>query len=575
MPLEQINDISVIISAAKGEFKIDLLLVNCKIVNVFTGEVYGSDVAIHNGIIVGFGKYDAKKIINLKGAYLTPGFIDGHMHIESTMIDPAEFAKTVVPQGTTKIIADTHEIANVKGVEGIKYILRHNKLLPLDIYAMVPSCVPATNMETSGACLNEEDIKYSLSKDRILGLGELMNFPGVLEKNPHVLKKIKFSDLKRIDGHAPGIKGRDLYAYIAAGAVSDHECTTSDEALEKLRAGMFIMIREGSVTKDLEELLPFVTTFNMRRCLMVTDDREPYDLIKEGHINYLVKKAVKLGLDPAVAIALVTINPAEYFGLKNIGAIAPGYQADLVVIEDFDSLKIKMVFKKGIKVAENQKPLFSPKKMTDKNVLNTVNFKPIKLKDLEIKTDRSKAHVIELQPEQIVTKNVVKNIKIKDGTAVSDIQNDILKIVVIERHNATGNISKAFVKGFGFKKGAIATTVAHDSHNIICVGTNDRDMLTCINGLKKIQGGLIAVSDGKVLGALPLPIAGLMTDRPINEVSKKFENLLKIAKKMGDKTHHPFMTLSFLALPVIPEIKITDKGLIDVNQFKFIDLFVK
>lgn len=566
-------DISEIIQAARGEILVDLLFKNAKVINVFTGEVYPASVAVHQGIIVGFGDYNARKVIDLKGRYLSPGFIDGHMHLESSMIDPVEFAKTVIPRGTTTIVADPHEIANVKGVDGIKYILRHNKVVPLDIYAMVPSCVPATNMETSGAVLSAEDIKASLSKDRILGLGELMNFPGVLEKNPHVLKKMKFSDYKRIDGHAPGVTGRDLCAYIAAGAVSDHECTTSDEALEKLRLGMYIMIREGSVTKDLEALLPLVTSFNMRRCAFVTDDRDPVDLVEEGHINYILKKAISFGLDPAVAITLVTINPAEYFGLKHLGAIAPGYVADLVVIEDFINLRINMVFKRGKLVAENGKAEFSSKKLKDRLVLNTVNIKPVGLKDIKIKAKKDSANVIELVPGQIITKKIFQKIKIKDSYVVSDTKNDILKLVVIERHRASGNMALGLVKGFGLKKGALASTIAHDSHNLIVVGVKDEDILCAIKEIEKIKGGIVAVEGGRVLGKLSLPIAGLMSDKPVTEVKKKLEELHKIARKLGDKTNRPFMVLSFLALPVIPEIKLTDKGLVDVKKFSFIDLF--
>lgn len=577
LPTETNFDLAEVIKAARGEKKVDLLFANGKVVNVFSGEIYSTNVAVDSGLIVGFGDYQAKQTIDLKGKYLTPGFIDGHMHLESSMITPFEFAQAVVPKGTTTIIADPHEIANVKGIDGIKYILRSNKVIPLDIYAMVPSCVPATPLETSGAKLTAEDILPSLTKERILGLGELMNFPGVLEKDPHVLKKIKFSENRRkiIDGHAPGVKGKDLCAYIAAGALSDHECTTREEALEKLRLGMFIMIREGSVTRDLEALLPLATPFNMHRCCFVTDDREPIDLVNEGHLNYIIKAAISKGLDPVVAITLATINPAEYFGFKHIGAIAPGYLADLVVIDDFKDFEVKMVFKKGKLVAKDGKPLFKDIVLKDRLVTNTVNVKKVRLADLEIKAKSDKANIMELIPRQVVTKRLYKKIKTDSGKVVSDTQGDILKLAVIERHHATGNIGKALVKGFGLKEGALASTVAHDSHNLIVVGTNDEDMLLAIETICKMQGGLVVANQGKVLGKLPLPIAGLMSDKKLTEVKTHLENLHKIAADLGDKTSHPFMTLSFLALPVIPELKVTDKGLVDVTRFKIIDLFDK
>lgn len=567
-------DLAEIIRASLGEKRVDLLLKNARIVNVLSGEIYLDDVAIDGGLVVGFGEYEAVQILDLGGKYLTPGFIDGHMHMESSMIEPTEFCRVVLPRGTTTVVVDPHEIANVRGIEGIKYILRANKVLPLDIYAMVPSCVPATPLETSGACLSAEDISPSFTKDRILGLGELMDFPGVLDKNPHVLHKLNVKGIKRIDGHAPGVSGKHLYAYIAAGAVSDHECTTYEEALEKLRLGMYIMIREGSVTRDLDALLPLVTPVNMRRCMFVTDDREPVDLLNEGHMNFVVRKAIHSGMDPTVAIAMATINTAEYFGLKNVGAIAPGYIADLLVIDNFDDFNVTHVFKKGQLVARNQKPSFTIHRLDPTPVMNTVNLPPIDKNTFKIEAKGEYINVISLIPDQIVTRKLKMKAKIEDGEAVSDTENDILKMVVIERHNATGNVGKSFVNGFGIKKGALASTVAHDSHNLIILGTNDDDMVTAAQRVKELQGGQVIAIDGEIKAELPLPLGGLMSDLSLEEVKAKLDKFDEITRKIGSKVPHPFMTLSFMALPVIPELKVTDKGLVDVNKFDFIDIFV-
>lgn len=566
-------DLAAIIMAARGEKKVDLLFVNGQVINVLSGEVYPSSVAVHDGLVVGFGEYQANQVIDLAGKTLCPGFIDGHMHLESSMVTPVEFAKVVVPRGTTTVVADPHEIANVRGIEGIKYILRASKVVPLDIYGMVPSCVPATPLETSGCVLSAEDLQPSFAKDRILGLGELMDFPGVLNKDPHVLRKIGASGGMRVDGHAPGVSGKDLYAYIAAGAVSDHECTTYEEAHEKLRLGMYIMIREGSLTRDLEALLPLVTPVNMRRCMFVTDDRHPVDLMAEGHIDNMVRRAVKLGLDPAVAVSMASINTAEYFGLKNLGAIAPGFMADLLVVDNIRDFKVEQVYKHGRLVAANGQALFQVTAVDPAKVVNTVNFKPFTAADLAIPAGEGPANVIGLIPDQIVTRRLRLDPKVVDGLVVSDTELDILKLVVVERHHATGNIGKGLIQGFGLKRGALASTVGHDSHNLIMVGTNDQDMLVAASAILEMQGGQVAVVDGQVIGRLPLPIAGLMSDRPLVEVRDQLEEMLRCASFMGDKTGNAFMTLSFMALAVIPELKVTDLGLVDVTAFKIISIF--
>lgn len=562
------------IAVARGKKKADLVLRNARVVCVHSGEIESADVAIHGRLIVGLGSYEGSEIIDLDGKILCPGFTDSHVHLESSMVDPVEFARVVVPRGTTTVIADPHEIANVKGMDGINYILAANDLVPLDIFLMAPSCVPATHLETSGAQLPAGDLEPVLADERVLGLAELMNFPGVLIRAPDVLEKIRISSKKeRIDGHCPGLTGKDLNAYLVAGALSDHECTKMEEAQEKLRRGMYIMIREGSVTRDLEALLPLVNWKNYRRCLLVTDDREPLDLLEEGHINFLLKKAIAGGLDPVQAIAMATLNPAEYFGLKRRGAVAPGHLADLVVLDNLKDFNVKMVLKRGKIAAKDGEPLFTSKKMDATAVLNTVRTRTLSLEDLRIPAQGIRILVIGIIPKQIVTRKLVFEPKVVDGLVVSDTERDILKLVVLERHGKSGGMGLGFVQGIGLKKGALATTIAHDSHNIIAVGVSDADILAAVESVVRMQGGLAVVSDGRIVGGLPLPIAGLMSDRPLVVVKSSLEEMENHAAKLGATAQHPFMTLSFLALPVIPELKITDKGLVDVSKFDFVDLF--
>ncbi|MBI2265873.1 MAG: adenine deaminase [Armatimonadetes bacterium] len=566
-------DLPEIIRAARGEKPTDLLLTNGRIVNVFSGEIYKNDIAIHQGCIVGIGDYQGIKKVDLKGAFVTPGLIDGHMHIESSLVDPAEFARAVVPMGTTTVIADPHEIANVRGIEGIKYILRTNKVAPLDIFAMIPSCVPATNLETSGATLTAEDMIASFTKDRVLGLGELMDFPAVLDQDPYILKKIQAAQMKRIDGHAPGVTGKDLQAYIAAGASSDHECTNVEEAREKLRLGMYIMIREGSVTQDMKALIPLVSSVNLNRCFLVTDDREPIHLLEEGHMNFLVRKAVSLGLDPVAAVSLASKNTAEYFRLKNFGAIAPGYVADLVVVQDLESFSAQMVFKRGVLVAREGKPLFQISKVDALSVSNTVDMKPLSPADLAIEARGDQGRVIGVLPGKIITEKLWLQLRIENDQVLSDPSRDILKLCVIERHHASGNLGLGLVRGLGLKKGAIGSSVAHDSHNIIAAGVTDSDILLAVNEIARIGGALVVVADGEVLSRLPLPIAGLMSDQPLPWVKDRLKEMYRIVKELGGVPEDPFMALSFLALPVIPELKLTDKGLVDVAAFRITSLF--
>lgn len=567
---------SNIINVARGFEKADLVIKNANIVNVLSEEIHKADIAIKDGIIAGIGEnYSGEKEIDIQGAYVTPSFIDGHVHLESTMMLPSEFAKVALPAGTTTVIIDPHEISNVLGLHGISFMHEAVKNLPLDVYTMLPSCVPATPFETSGFDLNSYDLSLLIDKPWVLGLAEMMNFPGVLNQDNNVMAKLELAKSrgKCIDGHAPYLHGKDLCAYIASGVKSDHECTTPDEAVEKLRLGMYVMIREGTAAKDLDALMPVLKTCNTRKCIFVTDDRHPADL--KEHINGMVRRAVEAGVDPVKAIQIASLNTAEYFGLKNLGAIAPGYKADLLILPDLKTFKPDLVIKNGVVAAENGKLIAELPENEALAVRNSVNVRWITPEDFRIEANGSKVTALEVIPHQLITKSVVSEVKIEDGNAVSNIDNDTLKICVIERHRATGNIGKGFVKGFNLKCGAIASTVAHDSHNMIVIGTNDADMYAAAVALIKCKGGKVVVKDGEVISELPLPIAGLMSDRDFDYVVNKCEELNKTAHSIGCRIEDPFMTMGFLSLPVIPELKVTDKGVFDTNKFDFIDIFEK
>jgi adenine deaminase len=560
-----------LISVARGETPADLVLKNARIVNTFVGEIEQGDVAIYGDRIAGVGDYDeAKEAIDLQGQFLAPGFINGHTHIESSMLHPSRYAQAVVPRGTSAVVTDLHEIANVSGFRGIKFVTDLARKLPLDMLFMAPSCVPATHLETSGAKISSREIKRILAHPKIIGLGEMMNFPGVVSGDEEVLKKITAAREKVIDGHAPGLAGKELNAYLSAGILSDHESTTPEEGKEKLRRGMYLMIREGSSEKNLDALLPLVTDNTYKRCFFVVDDRSASDLLREGDIDAVVRKAISRGLEPVRAIQMATINPAEYFRLHDRGSIGPGYIANLITIADLARLEIDMVFYRGKLVASQGKPLFDPPPVTVE-LKDTVRIKSPSPRSLRIAAAGETYPVIEIVPEQIVTKKAVERIQVANGAVVRDLERDILKLVVVERHKASGNIGVGLVKGFGLKKGALASSVAHDSHNIIAVGADDLDILKAIEEIKRLQGGLVVCANLEILASLPLPIAGLLSPEPLDIVVSQYEHVEKAAASLGNLPPAPFAILSFLALPVIPELRLTDLGLVDVNESKLID----
>ncbi len=566
-----------LLAVARGDEPADLVLANGQVVNVFTGQVRGANVAVKDGRIAGVGPEYRKALecYDLAGQYVLPGFIDGHIHIESSLLPMREFARLALIHGTTTVIADPHEIANVLGVAGVKYLLKASEGLPLEVLLMAPSCVPSTNMETSGAAVSAKDTAGLLRLPRVIGLAEMMNYPGVVHGDGEVLAKLLAAKDagKPIDGHAPGVVGQLLQAYIAAGVGSDHESIGPHEALEKLGAGMRVMVREGSAAKNLTGLLPVVSDFNMRRCCFVTDDKHPEELLHHGYLDATLRKAVAQGMRPAAAVQMVTLNPAEYFGLKDKGAVAPGYAADLVVVGDLARFNVRMVLKNGRPVAQDRRLLAKLPDTKDKGVTGTVNVGSLTAKSFAIKVQGELCRVIRIVPDQIITEKHVLAPTVQKGMVVADTERDLLKLAVIDRHRASGRIGLGLVSGFSLKKGALGTTVAHDSHNIVIVGTNDPDMLKAAKELKRMGGGFVAVAGGKVAAALPLPIAGLMSDRPAEEVAEGLKKLLDKAHVWGSRLANPFVTLSFLALPVIPELKLTDRGLVDVAQFKIVSLF--
>lgn len=563
---------------AQGKQVVDLVLKNCQIINVFTHDIHKGHLAISKGKIIGIGDYKGKKEIDIKGQYVAPGFIDSHMHLESTMVTPDQLSKISLANGTTTIIADPHEIANVSGVQGIEYLMGLSEQLPMNIFFMVPSCVPATSFEDAGATIGIKDIKKLLKKEKVLGLGEMMDYPSVIEGRNETIEKIMAAKYHIVDGHGPGLIGKSLNAYMINGIKTDHECTTIEEMHQRLQRGMFVLLREGSAAKDLKKLLPGVNPYNSRRCLFCTDDKNPEDLIKKGHINHNVKIAVENGIDPITAIQMATINAAECYRLRDIGGIAPGYDADLVIFKDLKEFDIQQVYQKGFLVYSDKKILFKSSHVRNSKVLETVTIHDVTVEDFRLKLQNDLAYIISVQRHSLITEKVLRKVNVNDeGYYENHPHLDINKIAVIERHKRTGKVGIGLVENFGLTGGSIATTISHDSHNIVVIGDNDTDMFVAVKQIEKMNGGICIVKQGQVMFKLPLEIAGLMTQAPLTQVHKKLEEMLYYAyNELKVKAHlDPFMTLSFLSLPVIPQIKITPRGLFDTSINQFIDISMK
>jgi len=560
------------------------LLLHGKVVNVCAGDISESYVGIKDGIVTYVGKkpMPARNLVRLNSEYILPAYIDGHIHIESSLMIPSQFAATVIPKGTCCVVADPHEIANVRGVEGIRFMMKDSSRTPLRVYFMIPSCVPATHLETSGATIGLKEIEELKKAKKILGLGEVMNFQGVINRDKTVMDKIRACKGMVIDGHAPGLRGEELSAYVSAGIGSDHESVSKDEAREKHSLGMWIMIREGSTAKNLTELAGIVSKGSPERVMLVTDDRHAGDLSTEGHMDHCLRRAVEEGIDPIDAVRMATLKPAQYFGLKNLGSIAPGKRADIVIAKDLKEFKAKTVLIAGKIVAKDGEYLGGLKGLlTDAAVKGTVNLEEVQPEDLRMKCPRkgikgkekATARVIGIVEDQVITEELRYGIEVRRGEAQPDPEKDLLKILVAERHKGTGRIGRGFVKGFGLEHGAIASTVAHDSHNVIAVGTNDEDLCRAMNRLREIDGGFAIADGNRILDELPLPIAGLMTSLKASHIARKVKELKETSAQLGCNLRNPFMTLSFLTLPVIPKLKITDYGLVDAEELKVVDLF--
>jgi adenine deaminase len=560
------------LSIARGEQPAEVLFKNARLVNVLSGEIHSTHVAVEDGRVVGLGDYRGQKVIDLRGAYLAPSLIDGHFHVESSLLTAAEFARAVVPHGTGAVVADPHEYANVLGLDGIRYVLESSKHLPVDFFIMLPSCVPATPLETSACRITADDLRLMIADERIAGVAEMMNFPAVCLGQESELDKIAVGKGKNVDGHAPGLGGKNLNAYVLAGVRSDHESTTLAEAREKLRLGMHLLLREGSTERNLADLIPLITPQNSANCSFATDDKLPGDLVEEGHIDHCVSKAIKLGLAPITAFQIATINTARHYRLRNFGAVAPRYWADFIVFDSLRKVSVRQTYKKGALVAEDGQYL-GHRASASPPPRSTMNLR-YQYSDLEVKAaGAKKIKLIQIVPNQIVTKQSVVTPKVADGRVVADVARDILKLVVVERHRATGNIGVGFVQGFKLKAGALGSSIAHDAHNVVVVGTNDADIVQAIRELERLQGGLVALANGSIKAELGLPIAGLVSDKPLGEVTSGVAQLNAAAHALGCKLAAPFMTLSFLSLSPIPQLKLTDQGLIDAVKLCKTSLF--
>ncbi|MGN1050117.1 MAG: adenine deaminase [Selenomonadaceae bacterium] len=561
-----------LVQVALGNEPADLVLKNAEVFHVFTGEFLNADVAIVDGYIAGVGEnYTGITEIDLSGKFLLPGYIDSHINLESSTLLPDEFARAAISNGTTTVIMDPHEIANVCGTAGIRFMLEATERIPLNVYMTLPSCVPASRLDTSGAILEADDLKPILSHPRVLGLGEMMDFHGVLNLNEGVYAKLSMADNILVEGHAPGLKDKTLMAYAAAGIRSDHECTTPEQALQRLRAGMHLHLREGAVSKNFMALSEVINQDTAPYISFCADDISAEELLKEGHINKIVRMAISRKVPVATVLQIATINTAKYYGLKDVGAIAPGYKADILVMDSQNVRMPRQVYKSGQLVCTDGVVVDIPKTVIPPEVMNTINIKGIRKEDLKIPMNGNMANVIGIVPYQVVTKHFKLQVAVKNGEVISDIENDILKLAVFERHHGTGNVGLGLVKGLGLKSGAIASSIAHDSHNILVAGTNDTDMILAVEEISRIGGGIVIVENGSILSCFPLPIAGLMTDLPAQEVADKQAELREISHSLGVYSFiNPFLTLSFCSLPVIPALKLTDQGLVLVATGKYI-----
>jgi adenine deaminase len=562
-----------LIRYARGETPADLLLRNARVIDVLSGEIVPTDVAIVRSRIIGLGAYEAEEVLDLEGAYLAPGFIDAHVHIESSLVPPAEFARAVVPRGTTTVITDPHEIANVLGLEGIRFMFESAKDGPLSMFVMAPSCVPATAMETSGATLRSYDLATLKSDPWVLGLAEVMNFPGVVHGDAEMMEKLKVFEGSAVDGHCPALTGKDLAAYVAAGIESDHECTTVEEAEEKLRLGLMIFIREATNARNLEALLPLIRPENHHRICFCTDDRQPADLLDEGHIDFMVRRAIAAGIDPIQTIRMATWNPANHFGLKDRGAVTPGRRADLIAFRDLQAPIPHLVLRGGRPIAHEGRMTIRRLSHPTFPLRSTMNIAWEQV-DFAIDAAAANGRVIGVVPNQLVTEHLVEPLPKRHGQAVTDPERGLLKMAVIERHRRSGNMGKGFVRGIGLQQGALASSVAHDHHNLVVIGADDVSMATAARRTAELGGGMVAATGDTVLAELPLPIGGLMIDEPIGTVRAKLDDVLKAARQLGAELHDPFMAMSFLALEVIPSLKLTDQGLVDVDLFERVSLWV-
>jgi adenine deaminase len=572
------------ILAASGAKKASLVLKNARVINVFTAELEEGDIAIEAGYIVGVGEYEGQTEIELGGAVVCPGLIDGHIHLESSMVAPGEFERSVVPHGTQAVITDPHEIANVAGAEGIRFMMERTKGLTLDVYFMLPSCVPATGLDESGAVLAAENLSPLYEEERVLGLAELMNSYGTVRADRGILEKVEEARNRNllIDGHAPGLSGRELNAYVTAGVQSDHECSDWEEAMEKLKRGQWIMIREGTAARNLKALIPLFREPYYHRCMLVTDDKHPGDLIRLGHLDYIIREAISLGADPIHAVMMASFHAAQYFGLREVGAVAPGYKANFIVVSDLKDFEVKQVYKNGKLVAENgvmkeeilaaeQRNVETPVRVGD-----SFHLDEIRPENFHVEKKGNTIRVLCLTPGELTTTSLlspwVENVGVAPGVSI---EQDIVKMAVLERHHGTGHMGLGFLGGYGLKRGAVATSIAHDSHNLIVAGTNDEDMALAANTVRKNRGGLAVVADGKLLGELPLPIAGLMSEEPAEWVDEKLEELKAQTRNLGiGDSIDPFMTLAFASLPVIPKLRLNTYGLIDVEKQEIVETII-